>query len=69
MEALERACTVAQRMSQSDMLLKAEDALARLRQGRPEVSFPEKPGSERESFTRRLTDVLERLTPQARAVD
>jgi hypothetical protein len=51
------------------MLIKAEDALARLRQGRPEVSFPEKAGSEREAFTRRLTGALERLAPQACAAD
>jgi tetratricopeptide (TPR) repeat protein len=68
-EALERACQVARRMNQSDMLIKAEDALARLRQGRPEVSFPEKAGSEREAFTRRLTGALERLAPQACAAD
>lgn len=60
-EALERASQVARRMNQSDMLIMAEDALARLRQGCPEIPFPEQPGSEREAFTRRMTGVLERL--------
>jgi len=68
-EALERACQVARRMNQSDMLIKAEDALARLREGRPEVSFPGKPGSEREAFTRRITGVLERLASESLSAD
>jgi tetratricopeptide (TPR) repeat protein len=68
-EALERACNVAGRMNQSDMLIKAEDALARLREGRPEVSFPENPGSEREAFTRRITGVLERLASESLLAD
>jgi tetratricopeptide (TPR) repeat protein len=69
LETLERASQVARRMNQSDMLIKADDALARSREWRPEVSFPDKPGSEREAFTRRMTGVLERLAPQACPAD